>query len=54
MMLVVRSLPSTVAVDSKSNTEIRFFHPRQDEWDKHFQVDTVSGKIESNLIFTKK
>lgn len=33
------------AIDTNSNTDVRFFHPRKDEWDKHFQPDTVSGKI---------
>ncbi|MEH2397066.1 HNH endonuclease signature motif containing protein [Nostoc sp.] len=28
-----------------SNTEVTFFHPRQDKWSEHFQVDTQSGKI---------
>ncbi|MEH2236268.1 HNH endonuclease [Nostoc sp.] len=28
-----------------SNTEVSFFHPRQDKWSEHFQVDTQSGKI---------
>jgi hypothetical protein len=28
-----------------SNTEVRFFHPRQDQWSEHFQVDAESGKI---------
>lgn len=28
-----------------SNTEVRLFHPRQDQWSDHFQVDAESGKI---------
>jgi hypothetical protein len=28
-----------------SNTEVSFFHPRQDVWDNHFQVDTTSAMI---------
>ncbi len=28
-----------------SNTEVSFFHPRQDKWSEHFQVDIQSGKI---------
>ncbi|MHC5824909.1 MAG: hypothetical protein ACYT04_55965 [Nostoc sp.] len=28
-----------------SNTEVSFFHPRQDKWSENFQVDTQSGKI---------
>jgi len=30
---------------SDSNTEVRFFHPRQDQWGEHFQVDVESGRI---------
>ncbi len=26
-------------------TEVHFFHPRQDHWSEHFQVDTESGRI---------
>lgn len=32
-------------IDSDSNTEIRFFHPRQELWSDHFQVDSESGMI---------
>lgn len=32
-------------IDADSNTEVRFFHPRQDQWDNHFQVDTTSAMI---------
>jgi HNH endonuclease len=28
-----------------SNTEVRFFDPRQDRWSDHFQVDSESGII---------
>jgi len=28
-----------------SNTEVRLFHPRENQWSKHFQVDVESGKI---------
>lgn len=31
---------------SSTNSEVRFFHPRNDQWDKHFQVNVTSGKIE--------
>lgn len=41
------------AKDLSSNTEVRFFHPRQDEWDKHFQADTVSGKITGKTAIGK-
>lgn len=28
-----------------SNTEVNFFHPRQDQWSEHFQVNVESGNI---------
>ncbi|MHC5609810.1 MAG: hypothetical protein ACYTXA_01910 [Nostoc sp.] len=28
-----------------SNTEVSFFHPRQNKWSENFQLDTQSGKI---------
>lgn len=30
---------------SDSNTEIRFFHPRKEGWNKHFNVEVKSGNI---------
>jgi HNH endonuclease len=27
------------------NTEVRFFHPRQDQWHEHFRVEAESGQI---------
>jgi hypothetical protein len=32
-------------IDSESDTEVRLFHPRQDLWDDHFQVDSDSGTL---------
>jgi HNH endonuclease len=32
-------------VASDSNTEVRFFQPRQNQWNEHFQVDTESGLV---------
>ncbi|MBE9205131.1 HNH endonuclease [Nostoc sp. LEGE 06077] len=32
-------------IASDSNTEVRFFNPREDNWSEHFQVDVESGKI---------
>jgi HNH endonuclease len=28
-----------------SNLETQFFHPRQDQWSEHFQVEAKSGQI---------
>ncbi|NJN90606.1 MAG: HNH endonuclease [Leptolyngbyaceae cyanobacterium SL_5_14] len=28
-----------------SNAEVRFFHPREDKWSEHFQVNAESGKV---------
>ena len=32
-------------IDPDSNTEVRFFHPRQELWSDHFQVDSESGMV---------
>lgn len=32
-------------IASGSKTEIPFFHPRQEQWSEHFQVDIESGNI---------
>jgi hypothetical protein len=32
-------------VSSTSNIEVRFFHPRQDRWSEHFQVNIESGEL---------
>ena len=32
-------------IDPQSNTEVRFFNPRLEEWENHFQADGTSGKI---------
>ncbi|BAZ08954.1 hypothetical protein NIES4071_07600 [Calothrix sp. NIES-4071] len=32
-------------VDPDTGAEARLFHPRQDQWDNHFQVDVTSGRI---------
>lgn len=32
-------------IEPESDTEVRLFHPRQDEWDEHFQVDSNSGTL---------
>jgi hypothetical protein len=29
----------------ETDTEIRFFNPREDRWNEHFQVDLLSGQI---------
>jgi hypothetical protein len=33
------------AIEPESDTEVRLFHPRQDQWDEHFQVDSDSGTL---------
>jgi HNH endonuclease len=35
----------TCGIDRESNTEVRFFHPRQDQWNEHFQVNSESATI---------
>ena len=32
-------------IASGSNAEVRFFHPRHDRWDEHFQANAQSGLI---------
>ena len=31
--------------DPESHTVVRLFHPREDRWEDHFQVATMSGEI---------
>jgi HNH endonuclease len=31
--------------DPESNTVVRLFHPREDLWEDHFQIDPKSGEI---------
>jgi HNH endonuclease len=33
------------ALDFETQTSARLFHPRQDAWNNHFEVDTASGAI---------
>lgn len=35
----------TSGIAPESNIEVRFFRPREDRWNEHFQVDTNSGNI---------
>jgi HNH endonuclease len=32
-------------LSSDPSGEVRFFHPREDQWDEHFQVKVESGEI---------
>lgn len=32
-------------VSSRSNAEVRFFHPREDLWSEHFEVSPKTGEI---------
>ena len=32
-------------IDPESKTETSLFHPRQDNWNEHFQIETETGKI---------
>ncbi len=32
-------------IEPESDTEVRLFHPRQDQWDDHFQVDSETGTL---------
>ena len=35
-------------IDPDSRQEVRLFHPREDRWEAHFQVDPESGEIEGH------
>lgn len=35
-----------VWLDAVTQTEVRLFHPRQDEWDAHFQFNSEMGEIQ--------
>jgi hypothetical protein len=32
-------------IDPVSNTEVRLFNPREDQWEEHFQVNSETGLI---------
>lgn len=32
-------------IEPDSDTEVRLFNPRQDQWNEHFQVDSKSGTL---------
>lgn len=32
-------------IDNDSNSEVQFFHPRQNLWGEHFQIDTEAGMV---------
>jgi hypothetical protein len=32
-------------IDNDSNSEVQFFHPRQNLWGEHFQIDTETGMV---------
>lgn len=32
-------------LSTQSNVEERFFHPREDQWNEHFQINTESGAV---------
>lgn len=34
-----------VGTDETTETTVRLFHPRQDRWEEHFEVDTEAGIV---------
>jgi hypothetical protein len=36
---------SVSGIDSDSNIEVQFFHPRQNLWSEHFQIDMQAGMV---------
>jgi hypothetical protein len=41
----VRKADHLVGKDEATGSDVRLFHPRQDEWQNHFQVGIESGTI---------
>jgi len=37
-------------IDPESNTEVRLFNPRQDQWNDHFQVDGSGMLVGKTLV----
>ncbi|HEY9655455.1 MAG TPA: HNH endonuclease signature motif containing protein [Crinalium sp.] len=35
----------TSGIASDANVDVRFFHPRDEQWDEHFQISTDTGEI---------
>src|SRR5437773_418918 len=33
-------------IDETGKPAVRLFHPRQDDWEEHFKVDTETGRVE--------
>lgn len=40
-------------VSSSSNVEVRFFHPREDQWGEHFQVNVESGEVAARQLWIR-
>jgi hypothetical protein len=40
-------------VSPGSNIKVRFFHPREDQWDKNFQVNVESGEVSGRTLIGK-
>ena len=41
----LRKSDHVTGVDEIDQKEVPLFHPRQDQWEKHFQVDSETGEI---------
>jgi hypothetical protein len=42
----LRKAAHVSGLDPESRVVVRLFHPRNDRWDEHFQVDPTSGAID--------
>ncbi len=41
------------AFDEKTQTEIRFFNPRRDDWTEHFVFDKKTGEIKGKTLIAQ-
>ena len=37
-------------IDPENRAIVRLFHPREDRWEEHFQLDSESGRIEGLTV----
>ncbi len=37
-------------VSPQSSEEVRFFHPRADQWGEHFQIEVESGEVQGRTL----
>ncbi|QDT62834.1 HNH endonuclease [Calycomorphotria hydatis] len=45
--------PNLTTIDPDTNEIVPLFHPREQSWDEHFQLNTNSGEITGNSLTGK-